>query len=451
MAQILLPRQLSRQFSRQLSKQVSRTSSSAEFFAEFTPNTVCLFQAFGWDSHDVVDGKTFYQRLKELVPLVKSTGFTHVLFPPASSAADSQGFMPMEFYSLDSAYGTVEELEDVLALLHENGLYAIHDVVLHRYMGCQQKQGTIFYDDPEGPFDEDFDWGDWVDDAVVDSQNAGISESEPQLPPSTANIDHSNPVFQNDVKGWLLWLKKDIGFDGWSFDAGKSYDPNKIKMYAQETASDITIGDVWHPMRYNGSTLEYNQDQHRQQLCDWVNLSGRSTAVFDYTTKGILQAAVENTEYWRLKDRDGNPPGLVGWWSEMAITFLENHSTGSIPKLWPFPAWRRALGYVYLLTHPGTPCIVADDFSDPSLQSHIKSLLTIRKQWNIHSVSQISILKGDPDLYIAMIGSKVNTPTFRGIYVKLGPSFDLRGFQPAPGFQVGLSGDDFCIWEREKD
>lgn len=62
-------------------------------------------------------------------------------------------------------------------------------------------------------FGQELDWGDWVDDAVVDGQNAGVSHIDSPPPPSTASIDHSNPVFQNDVKGWLLWLKKDVGFD----------------------------------------------------------------------------------------------------------------------------------------------------------------------------------------------------------------------------------------------
>ena len=53
--------------------------------------TGCLFQAFGWNSHLRQDGKTFYERMTELAPELKATGFTHILFPPCTRATDPQG------------------------------------------------------------------------------------------------------------------------------------------------------------------------------------------------------------------------------------------------------------------------------------------------------------------------------------------------------------------------
>ena len=41
-----------------------------------------------------------------------------------------------------------------------------------------------------------------------------------------------------------------------------------------------------------------------------------------------MQEAVRNVEYWRLSDKDGKPPGLMGWWPGRAVTFLDNHDTG---------------------------------------------------------------------------------------------------------------------------
>ena len=65
------------------------------------------------------------------------------------------------------------------------------------------------------------------------------------------------------------------------------------------------------------------------------------------------QEAVKNTEYWRLIDPEGKPPGFLGWWPSKACTFVDNHDTGwaarvascvvadllqvicSAPKAWP--------------------------------------------------------------------------------------------------------------------
>jgi hypothetical protein len=37
---------------------------------------------------------------------------------------------------------------------------------------------------------------------------------------------------------------------------------------------------------------------------------------------------VKKEQYWRLKDADGKPTGLMGWWPSKAVTFIDNHDTG---------------------------------------------------------------------------------------------------------------------------
>ena len=88
---------------------------------------------------------------------------------------------------------------------------------------------------------------------------------------------------------------------------------------------------------------------------------------FDFTTKGILPAAVEG-ELGRLKDSNGGPPGMIGLMPENAVTFVDNHDTGSTQEQWPFPSDKVMQGYVYIFTHPGIPSIVI---------SHIYLLFTI--------------------------------------------------------------------------
>lgn len=46
------------------------------------------------------------------------------------------------------------------------------------------------------------------------------------------------------------------------------------------------------------------------------------------------------------------------------MTFTDNHDTGCPQNHWPFPADRQALGYAYILTHPGIPCIFGPHFWD---------------------------------------------------------------------------------------
>ena len=104
------------------------------------------------------------------------------------------------------------------------------------------------------------------------------------------------------------------------------------------------------------------QDNHRQRTVRWCDSTGGTSGAFDFTTKGILQEAVQRREYWRLVDAQGKPPGLVGMWPSRAFTFIDNHDTGSTLNHWPFPAQFVPLGYAYILTHPGTPTVFYDHF-----------------------------------------------------------------------------------------
>lgn len=47
------------------------------------------------------------------------------------------------------------------------------------------------------------------------------------------------------------------------------------------------------------------------------------SSVFDFPLKGILQEAVKNCEYWRLRDSNGKAPGVAGYWPGMRG--LETH------------------------------------------------------------------------------------------------------------------------------
>lgn len=152
--------------------------------------------------------------------------------------------------------------------------------------------------------------------------------------------------------------RSEIGFDGWRFDFAKGYSPGIMKTYMEKTNPDFAVGEVWDSLAYESDGKPANnQDQHRNALAGWVSTAGGRIRAFDFTTKGVLQAAVEG-ELWRLKDPNGNPPGLIGILPGNAVTFVDNHDTGSTQKLWPFPSDKVMQGYAYILTHPGVPSVV---------------------------------------------------------------------------------------------
>ena len=143
---------------------------------------------------------------------------------------------------------------------------------------------------------------------------------------------------------------------------GTSRDAAVAAAYINGTAPSLAVAEIWGDTAYGrDGRPEYDQDAHRQALVDWVDAVGgaaSTAAVFDFTTKGILNAAVEG-ELWRLIDAQGKAPGVIGWWPAKAVTFVDNHDTGSTQAMWPFPSDKVMQGYAYILTHPGIPCIVS--------------------------------------------------------------------------------------------
>ncbi|KAJ8421127.1 LOW QUALITY PROTEIN: hypothetical protein Cgig2_022666 [Carnegiea gigantea] len=124
------------------------------------------------------------------------------------------------------------------------------------------------------------------------------------------DIDHLNPTVQTELINWMTYLKTEIGFDGWRFDFVKGYSTSITKIHMDET--DFAIGELWNPISYDDDKRpSYNQDSHRYELLGWVqNAGGGVIPLFDFTTKGILQATVEK-EWWRMRDSNRKPSGMI--------------------------------------------------------------------------------------------------------------------------------------------
>lgn len=413
---------------------------SAEAATRTTTRTVppshgVLMQAFGWNSTvNGAPGKWFQlvgQRANDIADL----GCTMVWLPPPCRSVSPQGYLPGDYYDLGSTrsptfYGTEEMLQKCLTSLQQAGLLAIADIVVnHRCAGKQDANGIWnVYHFPS----EKARWEAWaICRGEYGGTGAGDTGENYQAAP---DIDHTNEKVQQDIVEWLLWLKK-LGFDGWRYDYTKGYAPKFCGIYDARTRPAFSVGELWTDMSFNGSQLNVDQNHHRQQLCNWLDGAGKQATTFDFTTKGILQVAVQG-EYWRLRDREGKAPGLIGWWPARAVTFLDNHDTGSQQAHWPFPGDKVMQGYAYILTHPGIPTVFWEHVYDWKLREPIKKLVSIRRQQGLHSESKLEIVKADHGLYAAIIDGKVA--------VKLG----WLDWTPPTGYRLLASGDQYAVWAK---
>ncbi|CAH9078022.1 unnamed protein product [Cuscuta epithymum] len=424
----------------------------AFFLFPVLSSSTVLFQGFTWTSINQQGG--WWNWLLTKVPDLANAGVTHVWLPPASNSRDGdpQGYMPKRMYDLDtSKYGNKQELKKLIDAFHAKGIKCVADIVLnHRAGERANTDGKINLFEGGTP-DTKLDWGASEicgDDAVFGGTgNPDTGEPWGDAP----DIDHRSVKVQTEISDWMNWLKSEVGFEGWRFDFVKGYDFVKgfaaVKIYMDNTKPNFAVGELWNSLSPGKVPKpDYNQDAHRNELVQWVKNAGGVATAFDFTTKGILQAALNSTELWRLKDSNGKPSGMIGVLPQNAVTFIDNHDTWS-QNLWPFTTAntdeenhaRVVQGYAYILTHPGIPSVFYDHFFDWGLKDPISTLISIRKRNGITETSGVEILAADADLYIAKINGNV--------IVKIGPNGDLKNLVPS-NYVLATSGKDFAVWEK---
>nr|QED40920.1 alpha amylase a3 [Agave tequilana] len=388
-----------------------------------------LFQGFNWESHK----NDWWKNLEKKVIDLAESGFTSVWLPPAIQSFSSEGYLPQNLYSLDSSYGSQHLLESLLQKMRQYKIRATADIVINHRVGTTQGHGGVYNRYDGIPLS-------WDEHAVTSCSGGLGNQSTGANFSGVPNIDHTQTFVRKDIIKWLKWLRRSIGFQDFRFDFAKGYAAEFVKEYVEESEPVFSVGEYWDDCTYSfpDYRLDYDQDSHRQRIVDWIDNTGGLCAAFDFTTKGILQEAVKG-ELWRLRDSQGKPPGLMGWWPSRAVTFIENHDTGSTQAHWPFPSGHVMEGYAYILTHPGIPTVFYDHFYDcgDSMHDQIVKLIDIRKSQDIHSRSTIRILEAQPNLYAALIEEK--------LCMKIGDSLWCPN---DGGWILATSGDNYAVWHK---
>ncbi|KAK7307134.1 hypothetical protein VNO77_39937 [Canavalia gladiata] len=391
-----------------------------------------LCQGFNWESHK--SGR-WYMELKDKASELASLGFTVVWLPPPTESVSPEGYMPKDLYNLNSRYGNIDELKDLVKEFHDVGIKALGDAVLNHRCAHYQNQNGIW-----NIFGGRLNWDDRA--VVADDphfQGRGNRSSGDNFH-AAPNIDHSQEFVRRDLKDWLCWLRKEIGYDGWRLDFVRGFWGGYVKDYVDASEPYFAVGEYWDSLSYTYGEMDHNQDAHRQRIVDWINATKGTAGAFDVTTKGILHSALERCEYWRLSDEKGKPPGVLGWWPSRAVTFIENHDTGSTQGHWRFPGGKEMQGYAYILTHPGIPSVFFDHIFS-HYNTEIAALISLRKRNKIHCRSTVQIIKAEGDVYAAIIEER--------IAMKIGPGH----FEPPSDsykWSLAIEGNEYKIWEASE-
>lgn len=387
-------------------------------------STAIVMQGFHWNSANY-SNPNWYGRINAKAADLQDLGITHVWFPPPSDSAAREGYLPRQLNLLNSFYGSETDLRNAITALNGRGIKSIADVVVNHRVGTT-------------------DWADftnpnWGCSAVVSNDewagHCGNSDSGTGFS-AGRDIDHSQFFVRADIKSWISSKLKSVGFTGIRYDFSKGYAASYAKEYHDAWNPDFCVGEIWSNLNLN------DVNPHRQELMNWIDATAGACATFDFTTKGLLNDALQNSTYWRLRDSAGKPQGAIGWWPQKQVTFVDNHDTGpsescsSGQNLWPVPCAKVMQGYAYILTHPGIPSIYWPHVYDWNLRTAIKALISVRKSKGINSNASVVIQQAQTGLYAAIINNNVA--------MKIGPN----SWSPGAGWTLATSGNDYAVWTR---
>jgi alpha-amylase len=168
---------------------------------------------------------------------------------------------------------------------------------------------------------------------------------------------------QSKLNAWGQWMVNTVGFDGFRLDFVRGYQVDFIANWINAlpkvggTQQRYIVGEYWTGYQY--------------RLKNWVNDNAShspsaAVAAFDFPLKFNAINSLCNGTGASFDMRNLNHAGMVrdnsgnNVASANISTFVDNHDSGKEHDKWIFKDW--ALGYAYILTHEGRPCIFYPHF-----------------------------------------------------------------------------------------
>jgi galactose oxidase len=315
----------------------------------------------------------------------RTAGFSSVWLPPvlktsAGARPGSDGYGPFDDYDIGSKdqlgtvptrFGSREQLQRCVATLRANGLDVYLDMVEHhrsgdpgnfvfRYKGAEGKFGAGRF--PKDPLN-------FVPNVPRDPDLGGPTRDDFPFGRELApiNAKPKDYVF-NGLIDAADWLTRALDVQGYRLDDVKGLSTDFLFPFltSKSMAGKFAFGEFF--------------DGNRTLVNGWVfnphGMRGRASA-FDFPLRFILAAMCNNPGRFNMADLDH--AGLAGISPLNAVTFVENHDTDLKEPV----VTNKILGYAYILTSEGYPCVYYRDYSEEpncyGLKKSIDNLIWIHE------------------------------------------------------------------------
>lgn len=453
--------------------QVSESSKTGVMLQGFTWNSAP--RGTGWNKENPSPyWGNWYGIMKNNAASIKDT-FEYVWFNPPSicDSSSSEGYAPTELNDLNSYYGTADELKEVIQAIQP--AKAIADIVVNH------RAGSTCWGDFTNP-----DWGvvkgvkypAICSDDEAFNASSGDKDHMVGKPSGAADtgatygayrdLDHTNTSVQDGIIAWMNDVLKPAGFVGWRYDYVKGFGARYVGQYNAGSSAEFSVGEYWPTAGYSID----NPSSWGNEIKNWISgteSGGQRSRAFDFALKGAMNGVFnEGKSYAKLAD-DSN---LYISQPTDAVTFVDNHDTGSNQNHWPVTPEKVGLAYALILTHPGVPCVAWSHYftfaeggngdttypyssisaagtyvggsnvagTSNTLRQHIDYLIGLRKELGIEYDSERETKKADSSGYAAEI-----TGTNGSLIVLIG-----SGYTPSDSeYEEVYSGTSFKIWKKD--
>ncbi len=430
-----------------------------------------ILQGFNWDSAPRGDGYNaenpspkwykWYGVMQKYASEIKNR-FEYVWFPPASKTdtSSSEGYAPTELNDLNSCYGTEAELKATIEAI--SPAKAIADIVVNH------RAGTTDLGDFTNPkWNEDY--------YSICSNDEGFSKSESPMNGSSnkgaadtgdmyeayRDLDHTNPQVQQGIYSWMNSVLKRVGFVGWRYDYVRGFDGKYVGYYNAMTDAAFSVGENWP------------DNDFVSKINNWItatgntvnSVKGKESRAFDFVLKDKMNSAFG---WYKAGDTSTQKVGDLSLLADTstlmlsnpgsAVTFVDNHDTGSTQQHWELNWNYVPVAYAYILTHPGMPTVASQHYfaedgwqyrgaenvsgTENTMKQHIDYLIALRQRIGIEYDDTVDTTGTTSSCYVGEIQGKDGTLLIKIGNVTAPTETGYAGNNPI------YAGKNFAIWEK---
>jgi Glycosidases len=298
-----------------------------------------------------------------------SLGIDGVWFMPIFPSPSDHKYDVTDYYSIDPAYGTMEDFDELLEKFHERGIHLILDLVLNHTSqlhpwflqaveainsGDLENKYVKYYNFTSQPEETDEE-GNVVGFNVVPGNEDGWYY-ESRFSPDMPDLNLDNPDVWDEIKSIMkFWLDK--GVDGFRLDACKSYYTDSMEDSIQALAKIVDYGKSVRPDCYFVAEIwdgEWMISQYYESGVDSVfnfdcSYTGPYSGLFNNIKTGNGKKVGHRLEDFNTAIRNKNIHAIDA-------PFLSNHDTPRSGTYFKSSVNKKLAASLYMML-PGNPFI----------------------------------------------------------------------------------------------